>query len=146
MQWWAWIVVAAVLLTAEMLVPTDFYLAVLGAGAAAVGLLMAAGFDGPVWSEWLFFGIFSALFLVAFRRLWPRVADRHGQGDSIVGEIAVASEVIAVGGLGTAQLRGTPWSARNVSDVGIESGQRLRVVAVDGLTINVEAEVPSVRS
>jgi len=145
MPWWAWIVLSAVLLIAEMVVSTDFYLVVLAGAAAAVGLVRVAGYNGPVWSEWLFFGLFAAAFLVLFRRLWPRVADRNAPADTIVGEVAVAQEPIGTDEVGRAELRGTTWSARNISDGRIDEGDRVRVVAIDGLTIHVEKEARAAR-
>ena len=140
MPWWGWIVLGAALLIAEILVPIDFYLVVLGSAAAAVGLLRLVGFDGPPWSDWLLFGVFSAAFLMTFRRIWGRVSDDDTQTELVVGEIAVANEAMEPGKTGRAELRGARWSACNVGSSAVAKGERLRVVRLDGLTIHVEGE------
>jgi inner membrane protein len=42
--------------------------------------------------------------------------------------------------VGKAEMRGTSWNTRNVSDQTIARGQRCRVERVEGLTIFVRAE------
>ena len=38
------------------------------------------------------------------------------------------------------EYRGTKWTIRNVGDTAIAAGSRAKVVEVNGLTLNVEAE------
>lgn len=60
--------------------------------------------------------------------------------DALVGEVGVASEDLAPGKIGRVELRGTPWSARNMTSAVLARGARCRVVRVDGLTVEVEPE------
>jgi len=143
MFWWAWIVLAAALLVAELIVPTDFYLAVLGSAAAAVGLLNVVGLDVPVWAEWLLFAVFSVMILVTFRHFWPQVTDRDRRSGTVVGEVAIAGERIDSGMTGRVEVRGVGWSARNVGSIVLDEGDRARVVLVEGVTIHVESESSS---
>ena len=60
--------------------------------------------------------------------------------DTLVGELAVPRERILPGQVGRVDLRGSGWSARNDAAISIETGQRCRVTAVDGLTVYVQPE------
>ncbi len=58
----------------------------------------------------------------------------------MIGETAVAIDPIAPGEIGQAELRGTPWRARNVSTRALVAGERCRVQRVDGLTVELTPE------
>lgn len=141
MPWWGWIVVGAALLVAEMAVPADFYLAVLGASALLMGLLGMLGLDAPVWGQWLLFAGIAVLALVGIRR---RMADRFRfqggdprVGDSLVGETAHVRSAMAPEERGQVELRGTVWSARNTGEGRLEEGDRAVVHEVQGLVLHV---------
>jgi membrane protein implicated in regulation of membrane protease activity len=57
-----------------------------------------------------------------------------------VGETCIASGGIGPGEHGRAELRGTTWSARNVAEAPLAGGQRCRVVAVQGLMLDIRPE------
>ena len=143
MPWWGWIVVGAALLVAEMAIPTDFYLAVLGVSALLMGMLGALGLEAPVWGQWLLFAGISVLALLLIRR---RMADRFRfqggdprVGDSLVGETARVRSAMAPGETGQIELRGTVWSARNAGKERLEKGDRAVVHEVDGLVLHVRS-------
>jgi hypothetical protein len=144
MPWWGWIVVGTVLLGAELLIPTDFYLVFIGLSALLVGLAAFLVPSLPDWSEWALFGALAILLLVFFRRWlrdrFPGVRARARLGEPLVGEIGVLQETIAPGAVGRVQLRGSPWSARNAGDTPLEAGSRARVQRVEGLTLHVVRE------
>ena len=144
MPWWGWVVVGAVLLGAEIVVPTDFYLVFLGLSALAVGLLGAAGLEGPAWVQWALFGVFSVISLVFFRRqVRARFTERGSDprvDDTLVGEVAILSETLAPGATGRAELRGTTWTARNADPAPLPAGSRARVERVEGLLLHLRAE------
>lgn len=141
MPWWGWIVLGAGLLAAELFViPTDFYLVFLGISAIAVGAVAWLGVGLSPTFEWLLFAALSVVTLVFFRK---RLAGREGDSanprvdDALVGEQGVAREAIAAGAAGRVELRGVPWSARNVGDAPLEPGAPVRVERVEGLTLFV---------
>jgi membrane protein implicated in regulation of membrane protease activity len=142
MPWWGWIVVGAVLLGAELFViPTDFFLVFLGVAAFAVGGIGFVGIELPQWAQWATFAVFAVVLFVFFRgwlrARWPKATRVD---DTLVGEIAVAREPLAVGASGQIELRGSTWSARNAGDVALATGDRAHVERVEGLTLHVRRE------
>ena len=142
MPWWGWILVGAVLLGSEMVVATEFYLAVLGTAALLVGIFGLAFGEFPDWQQWLGFAAVSVMLLVFVRR---RFADllggpEHDVDDRIVGERAHVLERIEPGGEGRAELRGTTWKARNIGSQPIEAGTHVPAVEIDGLTLELRID------
>jgi membrane-bound serine protease (ClpP class) len=58
--------------------------------------------------------------------------------DSMLGEMGVARS--AVDPDGTVEVRGAPWRARTNRATPLAIGDRLRVVGIDGLVLEVEPE------
>lgn len=140
MTWWIWIIVGFVLALAEMATPGGFFFLFFGAGAILTGLVELLWEGAPGWSQWLMFSAFSIVSLALFRKPLLRrleVAEPHRPIDSLVGEAALALESIAPGGGGKAELRGTPWNAKNVGDSPIAKGQTCEVTGVDELTLRL---------
>ena len=139
MGWWGWIVAGALLLSAELIVPTDFFLVFLGVAALAVGCAGIAGLALPVWGQWLLFGALALVLLVAVRGPLKRrmPAGDARVDDALVGEIALIHERLAPGATGYAELRGSQWSARNDDAIPLEPGARARVERVEGLVLHV---------
>src|ERR1700709_1596198 len=72
---WAWLVMAAMLLSAEMfLVDAQFYLVFFGVAAAIVGVLGYLGVVIPDAGQWLLFALLSVVAMLTFRkRLYQRL-------------------------------------------------------------------------
>jgi len=140
MAWWIWIVFGSALLAAELfLIDAEFYLVFLGVSAIAVGFADVAGLGGPAWVEWIAFAVLSVSTLVTFRRrLYAKLRPvAPGFGDALVGETGVAREALAPGAEGSAELRGTTWTAHNVGSEAIPAGARVRVERSEGLVLQV---------
>jgi membrane protein implicated in regulation of membrane protease activity len=143
MTWWFWIVLGLGLSALELATPGGIVIVFFGVAALVVGLLALANIAGPAWVQWLLFPIFALISLRLFRQ---PVMNRLGIGgersdvDTLVGEIAVVVEPMLPNGHGRAELRGTTWSARNAGSVPLLSGQRCRVVAVQGLMLDLRSE------
>lgn len=136
MSWWIWVLLAFFLLSVEFFA-TTMHVGFFAFGAFLVGLLAALGVAGPLWAQLLTFSISSVVALIFVR---PFVVRKLGMNrapvvDSIVGEQAVTLSEIPVSGIGKAELRGSTWNARNVSDVALITGQRCVVEQVEGLTL-----------
>lgn len=142
MLWWIWVIFGLLLLALELATPGGFYLLFFGASGVFIGLLRALDLSGPAWMQWLLFSIIAVIAMLLFRRplLNKFRVTAHGVPvDSLVGEVALAMEDIAVNAVGKAEMRGTSWSARNVGAGTVTRGQRCQVEQVDGLVLNVRA-------
>ena len=142
MPWWGWIVLGTVILISEIIVATDFYLVFFAASAVIVGLLVLLGVSLPVAAQWLLFAALSIGMLVLFRaRLREKIKTREQDVDKLEDEIAVATEQLAAGATGQAELRGSTWRARNIGEVDREVGDRCGVARVDGLVLSIRKDV-----
>lgn len=139
--WWLWMLLGIALLVAEILTPGGFYIIFFGAAGICVGLLKLMGFiDGLAGEGLLFAGL--AIAGVAFFR--KPLLDRfqhlrvpQKEVDALTAEIAVAVADIPARSVGKVEMRGTVWSAQNISDTLIPKAGRCRIDSVDGLTLNV---------
>jgi membrane protein implicated in regulation of membrane protease activity len=142
MSWWLWVVLGLVLAAIELATPGGFYVIFFAIGALAVGALRLANVVNTPWLEWLLFPVIAVVALRLFRRplLGRMQLGERDNVDPLVGEVAIAIAEIAPGEHGRAELRGTGWSARNVGNRTLTAGQRCRVVAVQGLMLDLREE------
>lgn len=144
MAWWLWITAGVVLAALELATPGGIFMIFFGVAAIVVGGVEMFGLLQQAWMQWLLFPVLALLALKLFRRPLLDRMQLHDRGkddvDSLVGAVAVTAGPIRPGGHGQAELRGTTWSARNVGDMPLSAGQRCRVVAVDGLMLNLRSE------
>lgn len=143
MAWWFWIALGAVLLAAEVIISTDFYLVFIGLAGLVVGLLALAGVDLPAWGQWLLFAVIAVFGLVFYRR---RLRSRLMKADrdmppELEGEVGNSRGDLAAGARGRIDLRGSEWDARNEGPGDLSAGERCVVVRVDGLTLHVRPEL-----
>ena len=119
-----------------------FHLVFFAASAVIVGLLVLLGVSLPVSAQWLLFAALSIGMLVLFRaRLREKIKTREQDVDKLEDEIAVATEQLAAGGTGQAELRGSTWRARNIGELDLEVGDRCRVERVDGLVLSIRKDL-----
>ncbi|MDH3373713.1 MAG: NfeD family protein [Gammaproteobacteria bacterium] len=143
MTWWAWMVLGAVLLGAELFaVDAQFYLVFLGVSAAVVGLATLFGIVLPEWGQWLAFAVISLAFFLTFRKALYEKLRSGGQGfeNTISGDSVTVTDNLEPGANARAEYRGTEWTIRNVGATAITAGSRAKVVKADGVTLHVEAE------
>jgi membrane protein implicated in regulation of membrane protease activity len=141
--WWHWMVFGLILTAGELVTPGGFYIIFFGLGALAVGLLSLGDVVTSIWVQVLLFSVLSVGSLLLFRaRLlhWLQIDPQQPPVDALIGEVGVANAPLPPGGIGKVELRGSLWSARNVSDRTLEIGARCRVVRVDGLMLLVGPE------
>ncbi len=143
MVWWMWVVAGGALLVLEIVTP-GFVLIFFGVAAVIVGLAAGIGLQLPLWGEILAFAVLSVVLLLAFRGPMLRWMGTRSRAvpriDRLEDETAVALEDLAPGAVGRAELRGTPWAARNIDDAPLVAGTRCRVAKVDGLTLHLARE------
>jgi inner membrane protein len=143
MQWWAWVIVGAILLGSELtFVNAQFYLVFLGASALLVGLLAGIGVVHADWLEWVIFAVLATISMLTFRRM---VYERLQRKLPVVplgpsGEVVVLQQELAPGATCRLEHRGTSWNAVNGGRASIAAGGRARVSRIDGLTLVVHGE------
>lgn len=142
MPWWGWIVVGAALLGAETIVDAQFYLMFFGVAALLTGVLTVLGLGGPVWLQWVIFGVLCVIGAALFRkRVYGMIRRTYGEvGQGTVGELAVARDTIPPGGRGRVELRGSVWEARNTGTSPLAPGESARVERVEGLVLDLRRE------
>jgi membrane protein implicated in regulation of membrane protease activity len=140
MEWWIWLSAGLLLMLAELLTPGGFYFLFFGVGACAAAAV-ALVTDSAI-AQALVFTAVSIISLALFRKpLLEKLQKSRGAAvDQIAGEFAIASSDIAPGEIGSAELRGTTWRARNAGGVTLKSGSRCAVEKVDGLMLILRSE------
>lgn len=146
MPWWSWIATGALLLIGEIIISTDFYLVFFAAAALILGFSGLLGPPLPIATQWLLFAALSIGTLVLFRKRVRRaIATREGDVDRLEAQIAIATEPMAVGERGHAELRGSTWSALNSGAEDIAVGDRCRVDQVNGVVLSIRKDPDSLR-
>jgi membrane protein implicated in regulation of membrane protease activity len=139
-EWWAWVLVGAILLGSELtFVNAQFYLVFVGASCFVVGLLQLAGMGLAVWLQWLIFAALALTSMLFFRR---RIYERMRRVLPAVkggpaGELVTLPTALPPGETCRLDYRGTSWSAINGGKAEIAAGAQARIQRVDGLTLVV---------
>jgi membrane protein implicated in regulation of membrane protease activity len=141
MLWWFWIVLGLALAALELATPGGFFVIFFGIAALIVGGLVLLDVVTAVWLQWLLFPLIALVSLRLFREpLLGFMRMNEQDVDSLVGEVAIPAGDIPPGRHGRAELRGSSWNARNVDTTTLAAGQRCRVVAVEGLMLDLRQE------
>src|SRR5262245_42848545 len=137
--YWDWFILAAVLLALEIIAPGTFMLW-LGLAAFLVGAISLA----VEWS-WQFQFVAFAVFAIAAIPLWRPVGARlasptdqpflNRRADAFIGRVFTLEKPI-VDGSGTVGIGDTIW---RITGPDCPAGSRVKVAAVDGATLRVEA-------
>ncbi len=136
---WHWWVLGLLLLVAEMLSPTGFFLLWIGAAAILVG---AVSWAVPTlgWEvELVMFGVLSVASFFVWRRFRPAAVatdqpSLNRRGQSYVGRTFTLASPI-VNGVGKLHVDDSQW---RISGADADAGTQVKVVAVDGATLKVE--------
>jgi membrane protein implicated in regulation of membrane protease activity len=139
MSFWQWWVLAGVLLIVEVLAPGTFFLW-LAVSAAAVGLLVwlvPATSVEAAWSLFAVLGVISVVMVLKFRKrpVHDAAAGLNKRGQEYVGRVFELTEPIH-NGKGKLQIGDTLWT---VYGPDIDAGAKVKVIAVDGGALRVEA-------
>jgi len=136
---WAWLVMAAMLLGAEMfLVDAQFYLVFFGVAAAIVGALGWLGIALPEAGQWFLFAVLSVVAMLTFRkRLYERLRRRiEGLPDVLTpGDRVQLPQALEPGQTCRVEYRGSNWSARNIDQQTLQG--EVMVSHIEGLTLMV---------
>lgn len=143
MLWWIWVLLGLLLLALEVATPGGFFAFFFGVSSLVVGGLVAVGFGGPVWLQWVLFAVIAIVALVLLRGPLRARLDVSGSVkavDSLVGKTTIVLAEIPADAPGKVELRGSSWNARSAAGTSLALGQRCVVERVDGLTLWVRAE------
>lgn len=134
-----WGALALVLFAAEALAPGAFMLWI-GIGAAAVFALVAVFADIPLLWQVVAFVLLSVVSIQCYRR-WGRSHARQSdapllnrRAEQLIGRVVVIDQDI-VAGKGRAKIDDAFWV---VAGPDLPAGSRVRVVAVEGMTLKVQ--------
>lgn len=140
--------VAVLLLVAELLLPTGGALAALGAlGLVGAGVFVLTAESEEAAADWagpglITLGVLSAItFWVVARKVYAAHLEEPATGgaEEMVGRLGEART--SIDPEGRVWLEGTVWGARLAGGSGpVEPGDRVKVEAVDGLTLIVRPE------
>ncbi|MEQ8389684.1 MAG: NfeD family protein [Thalassospira sp.] len=140
-EFWHWWILACLMLVLEMLVPGIIFLW-LAIAAAASGFVVLLVPDIVLELQLISFGVFSVLSFVLGRRFF-----RHGRSESdtqdissatssLVGKTAILTEK-TMNGVVRQSVYGSSWVLK--SDEELAKGQKVRVCAVEGSALRVQA-------
>lgn len=139
LAWWHWWILAAVLAAAETLFPGAVAIW-FAAAAAAVGALL---WVLPLPWQWqlVLFGVLGMAAVLAWRRWRPEdtahdaASGLNQRGTQLVGQVFTLSEPLHQGS-GRVRVGDGTWLAQGPE---LPAGRRVRVVAVQGAALQVEA-------
>lgn len=136
---WHWWVLGLALLVLEMLSPTGFFLIWIGFAAVVVGVAAWALPSLPWEAQLMLFGLLSVASFFAWRRFRPHAAPSdqptlNRRGHSYVGRVFTLNAPIA-NGVGMLHVDDSQW---RITGPDATAGTRVRVVAADGATLQVQ--------
>jgi inner membrane protein len=147
MLWWHWSILGLVLIGMEILTLgslRNFYFLFFGVSALMVSALAWLSLTETAWLQWCFFVLFGVISFFALRSTLRRTGLSRGKNevsvDSMVGEFATVLNNLDAQRIGTVELHGSTWTARNAGTVTIAKGSRAKVIRVEGVTLWVQAE------
>jgi len=137
--WWGWMILAAVLIIAEIFT-AGFFLLCFGIGAAAAGLVAKLGL-GLVWQLVIFIVISGILFAIS-RKFADRISKKQPPGigaDRLKEQVCVVLEEIdGSRNMGRVRLGREEWRAESKSGEVIPAETQVVVTEVDGVHLIVE--------
>ena len=136
--WWGWMILAAVLIIAEIFT-AGFFLLCFGIGAAAAGIFAKMGF-GIVWQLVVFIIVSGILFAIS-RKLADRISKKQPPGigaDRFKEQVClVLEEINNTKNTGRVRLGREEWRAESKTGELIPADAQVIVVDVDGTRLIV---------
>jgi hypothetical protein len=136
--WQLWVAAGALFLILEIITPGTFFMWLGAAGFAVAGLVAVFPAMMVVWQV-LIFGLLSVLMVFLWRKYRPAQSESNNTlnqgGRDFIGQVYVLIEPI-VHGVGRAKVGDSSW---RVVGADLPAGSSVRVVAIEGATLRVEA-------
>jgi membrane protein implicated in regulation of membrane protease activity len=142
MNWWAWVIGGVLLLAAELtVVNAQFYLVFAGAAAVVTGLIVWVSPALPLWCHWALFALLALLSSLTFRgRTYAYFLGHLPHVNAGPTGVLTLPSPLPPGASCQAEHQGCFWTVRNDSDSQLSAGARVRIAAVQGLTLLVRPE------
>lgn len=139
MVWWLWLVLGFFLIGFEMFLPAGFALLIIGLSFVITGLATAVGFNDPAWLQWCICLVSFIVLFVLVRKPLLRLFGLTEPSNyrELDGQEVVLTSDILPNQVGSGEMQGTRWTVRNVGTKPLQSGDRIAVKKVDGLTLEV---------
>ncbi len=140
MAWWLWLVVGFGLIAFEMFLPAGFALLIIGLSFVITGITTGLGIDDPIWIEWLICFVSFIVLFIGARKPLMRIfgLDAPSNYNDNEGQEVLITATIEPGQTGAGEMQGTQWKVRNTGDQSLLSGDKLKVIRIDGLTVEVK--------
>ena len=138
---WLWITVFIITIIVELATPSALVSIWFSLGALIS--LVLSFFDVSLWIQLIVFIVASAISLVILRPIAARHAKVHTVAtnyDAVVGKIAVVTEEITPNKWGHVSVQGVDWSAKGQDEITIETGTKVKVLAVEGVKLIVKKQ------
>ena len=135
---WAWASLAVIFLIAELLTMTT-YLLWLGIAAAINSLIILAFPNMPLWASVTIFAILSILSVIIGRKFFKPHTKTSGDSLNSPNHRLLNQEITSsedfIDGIGGLQIGDTRWRATSKAE--IKKGDRVKIHAIDGVTLDV---------
>ncbi len=128
-----WIFIGIALLFVELLT-LSFFIIFFGIAALSVALVLSLFALTLPWQIFVF-SILSLLYFVIGKKVLPKKGKSVKEEDLLIGSIGIVQETIKAKDSGKVLVGDTLWSAR--SSISLQKGDKVRIVAVLGLTLEV---------
>jgi membrane protein implicated in regulation of membrane protease activity len=138
MIWITWLIIAAILIIFEILIPSFFFFTCLAVGS--VFAAAAAYFNISSWIEFVVFIVVSILSLYLIRPIFKKMMSKsetvNSNIDALIGTTAVVTERVTPLRVGLVRVLGEIWRAE--SDIELETGETVKIKNIDGTTLTVK--------
>ena len=134
-----WLVIIVVFIVAEA--ATTQLVSIWFVPGSIAGLILA-GAGARFWLQFVAFAVFAAALLILARPAVSRyIGTRHipTNLDRAIGQTALVVEDIGNGVVGQVKVNGLVWSAVCAQDSFVPKGERVTVMAIEGVKLIVEA-------
>lgn len=143
--WILWLIVAAVLVTVEVMTQMVWTLCLaIGCAGALAASLCGAGVTVQIATMAVTAMVAYVVLVPYFRRLHHRIAERDGNRlrtgmDALIGKEATVIKSIEAGGMGRVKADGDNWQAvARHPDISFRVGERVRIHSYDSIILTVE--------
>jgi membrane protein implicated in regulation of membrane protease activity len=137
---WIWLVLGISLVIVELLLPSGFFLFILGIAGIVVGAFVATGVISGWMPEVVVFCVVAIGCWLAFGKHLVQLFSRRpaGHQGQLVGSVVSVTANIPVGSTGTGTLWGTQWRLENIDSSTLTAGSEAVVVSSQGITLQVK--------